>query len=69
MSSIPALCSENIAIGNALPYRPVAVFVGGTAGIGAGMAKAFAMHRNGDAHIVIVGRNRQAAEELISSFP
>ena len=69
MSSIPTFRNENIAIGSALPYRPVAVFVGGTAGIGAGMAKAFAMHRNGDAHIVIVGRNRQAAEELISSFP
>ncbi|KAI0796251.1 NAD(P)-binding protein [Irpex lacteus] len=66
MSTTQAL---NPAMGSALPYRPVAVFVGGTAGIGAAMAKAFATHRNGDAHIVIVGRNRQAAEELIASLP
>ena len=33
------------------------------------MAKAFAQHRNGDAHIIIVGRNREAAEQLIASFP
>ena len=60
---------SNAAAARALPYRPVAVFVGGTAGIGAGMAKAFAQHRNGDAHIIIVGRNRQAAQQLIASFP
>ncbi|KAI0787243.1 NAD(P)-binding protein [Irpex lacteus] len=69
MSSSSALDALNSATGSALPYRPVAVFVGGTAGIGAAMAKAFASHRNGDAHIVIVGRNRQAAEEIIASLP
>ncbi|KAI0089237.1 hypothetical protein BDY19DRAFT_993454 [Irpex rosettiformis] len=61
MSNATAAC--------ALPYRPVAVFVGGTAGIGAGMAKTFAQHHNGDAHIIIVGRNRQAAQQLIATFP
>ncbi|KAI0089225.1 hypothetical protein BDY19DRAFT_985179 [Irpex rosettiformis] len=69
MSTLSALRNGNTAIGSALSYRPVAVFVGGTAGIGAGMARAFALHRNGDAHIVIIGRSRQAAEELIASFP
>lgn len=69
MASLVTIRNANIASGNALPYRPVAVFVGGTSGIGAGMAKAFAEHRNGDAHIVIVGRNRQAAQDLIASFP
>ena len=43
--------------------------MGGTAGIGAGMARAFAHHRNGDAHIIIIGRNRAAAEDLIASLP
>ncbi|KAJ4475601.1 NAD(P)-binding protein [Lentinula aciculospora] len=46
-----------------------AVFVGGTSGIGRAMAEAFARKTNGDAHIVIVGRNKSAADELISSFP
>ena len=69
MSTIAAVQNANIVSGGALPYRPVAVFVGGTAGIGAGMARAFAQHRKGDAHIIIIGRNRQAAQELIASFP
>ncbi|KAI0796240.1 NAD(P)-binding protein [Irpex lacteus] len=69
MSSILKIRKSNVAAASALSSRPVAVFVGGTAGIGAGMAKAFAQHRNGDAHIIIVGRNRQAAQEVIASFP
>lgn len=69
MPSLAGIRASNMSIGSGLPYYPVAIFVGGTAGIGAGMAKAFARHRNGDAHIVLVGRNRAAAEELIASFP
>ena len=69
MPSIASVRAANAAAASALPYRPVAVFVGGTAGIGAGMARAFAHHRNGDAHIILVGRNRAAAEAVISSFP
>ncbi|KAF9004319.1 hypothetical protein BDQ17DRAFT_1354932 [Cyathus striatus] len=53
----------------AIPKSPVAIFVGGTAGIGEGMARAFAQYTNGNAHIIIVGRNQSAAESLISSFP
>lgn len=45
------------------------VFVGGTSGIGRAMAQAFARHTNGNAHIVIIGRNKIAAAELIASFP
>jgi hypothetical protein len=33
---------------------PVGVFVGGTSGIGQGMAEAFAKHTNGNAHIMYV---------------
>ena len=48
---------------------PVAVFVGGTNGIGRAMASAFAHHNNGRARIVIIGRSQQAAESLRASLP
>lgn len=69
MPSLPNIRGANLSIGGCLPYRPVAVFVGGTSGIGAGMAQAFAHHRNGDAHIILVGRNRAAAEQVLASLP
>ncbi|KAJ7268208.1 NAD(P)-binding protein [Mycena haematopus] len=50
-------------------YTPVAIFVGGTSGIGQGTAEAFARHTKGNAHIVLVGRNRAAAEAIIKTFP
>ena len=50
-------------------YFPVAVFVGGTSGIGRATAEAFARYTKGNAHIVIVGRNKSAADEIIASFP
>jgi len=50
-------------------YLPVALFVGGTAGIGQGTAEVFARVTKGNAHIIICGRNRTAAEAIISRFP
>ncbi|KAI0355603.1 NAD(P)-binding protein [Trametes cingulata] len=50
-------------------YLPVAIFVGGTSGIGRATAEAFARYTKGNAHIIIVGRNKNAADELIASFP
>ncbi|CCM05842.1 uncharacterized protein FIBRA_08078 [Fibroporia radiculosa] len=50
-------------------YLPVAVFVGGTSGIGQGVAEAFARHTKGNAHIILCGRNKSAAESIIASFP
>ncbi|KAJ7644821.1 NAD-P-binding protein [Roridomyces roridus] len=49
--------------------KPVALFLGGTSGIGRAMATRFAHYTKGEAHIVVVGRNQQAAQATISSFP
>ncbi|KAG8989750.1 hypothetical protein FRB90_002090 [Tulasnella sp. 427] len=50
-------------------YRPTAIFVGGTSGCGQGTAEAFAKATQGRAHILICGRNKEAAERIISTFP
>jgi NAD(P)-dependent dehydrogenase (short-subunit alcohol dehydrogenase family) len=48
---------------------PTGVFVGGTSGIGQGLAEAFANQTKGNANIFIVGRNKAAAEAVIAKFP
>ncbi|KAA1475732.1 NAD(P)-binding protein [Dentipellis sp. KUC8613] len=48
--------------------NPVAIFVGGTSGIGQGMAEALNRDTKGRAHIVLVGRNREAAEVIIKDM-
>ncbi len=50
-------------------YIPIAVFVGGTSGVGEAMVKALSSHTNGRVHLVIVGRNRDAAVKTFSSLP
>ena len=50
-------------------YIPHALFVGGTSGVGQAMAEAFARYTKGNAHIILCGRNRAAAEAIINSFP
>lgn len=67
MSTLAAVRAANAAFNPS--YTPVAIFVGGTSGIGQGIAEAFARHTKGNAHIVIVGRNRAAADTIISQFP
>ncbi|KAF7334711.1 hypothetical protein MVEN_02301800 [Mycena venus] len=67
MPSLSAIRTFNAAFSPS--YTPVAIFVGGTSGIGRGMAEAFARHTKGNAHIVIVGRNRAAAESILATFP
>ena len=47
---------------------PVAVFIGGTSGVGEGMARAFAKYTKGNASIIIVGRNREAGERILSEL-
>ncbi|KAJ7918019.1 hypothetical protein B0H13DRAFT_2657623 [Mycena leptocephala] len=46
-------------------YTPIGVFVGGTSGIGEGIAEVFARHTKGNAHIII-GRNRPAATAILA---
>lgn len=48
--------------------NPVAVFVGGTSGIGQGMAEAFARLTNGKATIILVGRNKTSAESILAKL-
>lgn len=67
MPSLPIVRATNASI--FYPYRPVALFVGGTAGIGEGMARAFAQHARGDADVFIAGRNRAAGEAILASMP
>ena len=50
-------------------YPPVAVFVGGTSGIGQAMVERFARLTKGNSNIVIVGRNHTAAETIFASLP
>ncbi|CAL1706630.1 unnamed protein product [Somion occarium] len=67
MPSLSKVLADNNAYKWA--YLPVALFVGGTSGIGRGTAQAFAKATKGNAHIIICGRDRSAAESLIASFP
>lgn len=67
VSSLATIRSSNA--GHPLPPSPVAIFVGGTSGIGRSMAEAFARYTNGSAHIVLIGRNRAAAESILASLP
>lgn len=50
-------------------YVPTAVFVGGTAGIGRSMVETFGERTNGNANIIIIGRNRAAAEKVLARLP
>ncbi|KAG8798283.1 hypothetical protein FRC17_007517, partial [Serendipita sp. 399] len=66
---------ENIAIAtkdNATyrpSARPTALFLGGTSGIGQAMAEQLAQQTNGRVHIILLGRNEEAAKKIIAGFP
>jgi len=67
---MPSLSTVRAANAKFSPaYIPHALFVGGTSGIGQAMVEGFARHTKGNAHIIICGRNRAAAEAIIKSFP
>ncbi|KAJ7662554.1 hypothetical protein DFH06DRAFT_355244 [Mycena polygramma] len=69
-SNMPTFAEAEISNAAFSPaYIPVAVFVGGTSGIGQAMAEALARQTQGRAHIVLIGRNAAAAEKIITGFP
>ncbi|EEB87318.1 hypothetical protein MPER_15379, partial [Moniliophthora perniciosa FA553] len=47
---------------------PVAVFIGGTGGIGASTAEALARYADGNIHIIIAGRNKYAGQQVIDTL-
>ncbi|KAJ3504646.1 hypothetical protein NLJ89_g7828 [Agrocybe chaxingu] len=50
-------------------YVPIMVITGATSGIGQAIAQLFANNQHGRARLVLVGRNRAAAESIIASLP
>ncbi|KIK03607.1 hypothetical protein K443DRAFT_676611 [Laccaria amethystina LaAM-08-1] len=50
-------------------YLPVAVIFGGTSGIGQAITETLAEYLKGRVHIVIVARNKAAADAIIASLP
>ena len=50
-------------------YVPTAIITGATAGVGQYTAEALARHLKGRVHLIIIGRNRTAAEAIIASLP
>ncbi|KAF8885860.1 hypothetical protein CPB84DRAFT_1787979 [Gymnopilus junonius] len=77
MPSLAAIRASNAAFFRSKPAPssavaanvPTAVFVGGTSGIGEGMALTYAEHTEGKSNIIIVGRNAAAAERIFASMP
>jgi len=67
--SLPAIRTLNAEIASSFSHPPVAVFLGGTSGIGEGMVRTLAKHTKGNSNIIIVGRNKAAAEEILASLP
>ena len=67
---MPTLAAARASNANYKPtYRPVGLFFGGTSGIGQAMAEQLASQSAGRAHIILLGRNKDAAERIISGFP
>lgn len=69
LASLAAIRAANAACIHSSSQPPVAVFIGATSGIGEWMARIFAEHTKGNSNIVIVGRNRAAAERIFASMP
>ena len=53
MPSLSAVQQYNNSVSSSAK-TPVGVFVGGTSGIGRGMARAFARHHKGNARLIII---------------
>jgi len=70
LRDMPTLAAALASNANYKPtYRPVGLFFGGTSGIGQAMAEKLASQTAGRTHIILLGRNKDAAERIISGFP
>ena len=67
MPPLAAVRAANAAFSFKSP--PIALFVGGTSGIGQALSYALASYTGGNAKIILCGRNRSAAEQTIRSYP
>jgi NAD(P)-dependent dehydrogenase (short-subunit alcohol dehydrogenase family) len=67
MPSLVTVRAANAAFRASL--NPIAIFVGGTSGIGQGTVESFTEHVRGEAHIIIIGRNHTAAKGIFSTLP
>ncbi|EEB92350.1 hypothetical protein MPER_09156 [Moniliophthora perniciosa FA553] len=68
MSSLSQAKSFNTRAGSQFNYTPIAVFVGGTSGIGQRTAEALAQYTNGDVHIILIARNGDSAKSILDSM-
>ncbi|CAE6392749.1 hypothetical protein RSOLAG22IIIB_02624 [Rhizoctonia solani] len=67
MPSLSIVRSANLTL---VPeYRPTALFLGGTSGVGQAIAESLAQVTNGNSHIILCGRNKPAANKIINGFP
>jgi NAD(P)-dependent dehydrogenase (short-subunit alcohol dehydrogenase family) len=67
MSAVRAVAASNTQILSSLKPPLHVVVVGGTSGIGRGIALAYRKHCP-DAHVTIIGRNQSAADEILSQL-
>ncbi|KAI1153772.1 putative short-chain dehydrogenases/reductase [Nemania diffusa] len=65
MVNLSDITASNERIPSALPSGLVAVFVGGTSGVGEHTLKAFAKHARGP-KVIIVGRSQEAANRIMN---
>lgn len=66
---MPSLTAARSIVSNVkFEKTPVAIFVGGTAGIGQHMAQRMAQLVKGPAHFIISGRNAESAEKVIEAM-
>jgi len=67
MSAVHAVAASNKQILSSLQPSLHVVVVGGTSGIGRGIALAYCKHCP-NAHVTIIGRNQSAADEILSQL-
>ncbi|KAJ7105163.1 NAD-P-binding protein, partial [Mycena epipterygia] len=66
---MPSLAAAELANAEYRPsYIPVAIFAGGTAGVGHAMAEALARYTKGRIHIIIIGRNEATATQILAGL-